>query len=313
MSTGTNSSKPQRKPENMTKTGAAWPSVRAISAAFDSTTANAQPVLKQPTDASTRSSTLGRSASAGSVVAATREDASARPMARQQPKAQTQTPMRTPRLVKPTKEPVAIDGSSAERHSSGNANTEISAEYLQWLMIEARSKMVFDEAKVAADEELGRLELQAEEEKQKLLDEQRKLKLVRELVALDKWLSKNRKPLEDMREQVGRASEPYLQFGKSLELTTRTMPISDVYFSDTDALVNDMQRYKDAIESHFPSESSQVKNLFAAADYLSKLGKLRRQEQELLSECCRLRESLEHSAALVASHQAGKRSETQMQ
>ncbi|KAJ2232045.1 hypothetical protein IWW45_005263 [Coemansia sp. RSA 485] len=307
-----NSGKPQQqqKTEAMSRTGAAWPSVRAISAAFDNTPANARPLSRQSSAANRQTSSVVRSESAGST--AVKKEAPVRAVARQ-PK--TQTPARPLRSTKPTAEPETKPAvvSSSSPSTEKQTNTEISAEYLQWLMIEARSKIVFDEAKAAATEELGRLQAQAEEEKQKLHDEQRKLKLVREFVALDKWLLKNRALLEDMRKQVSNVSDSYTRFGSSLELTTRAMPISDVSFSDADALVGDMQRYVDAIQSHFPCESSEVKDMFAAADYLSKLGKLRHQEQELLSECGRLRESLEHGAALVSSQRAGERSETQAQ
>ncbi|KAJ1827551.1 hypothetical protein LPJ56_001609 [Coemansia sp. RSA 2599] len=315
-SNASNTSNGNRKSEAVAKTGStAWPSVRAISAAFDATPANARPLLRQSSAANSRTLALPRSDSAGSAAAS--RDAPTRPAARQpKAQAQTQASTRAARLATPAEEQTATDG-GVHRHGAKacvapaavgrQASAEISSEYLQWLMIEARSKMAFDEAKAAAAEELGRLSVQAEEEKHRLVHEQRKLKLVRELVALDKWLAKNRAFLEDMREMVGTVSEPYTRFAKSLELTTRAMPISDVVFSDTDALVGDMQRYADAIQSHFPRESDHVKAAFAAADRLSRLGRLRREEQELLSECSRLREALEHGAALASSRQASER------
>ncbi|KAJ2000955.1 hypothetical protein GGI04_003938 [Coemansia thaxteri] len=172
-------------------------------------------------------------------------------------------------------------------------------------MIEARSKIEFEENKAAASEELERLVREAEQAKRALAEEERKLKLMREYCALTTWMSANREALADMGAQIARVSEPYTKFSQSLAETTRAMPISGVYYSDGEALVDDMQKFADAVSSSFPATESNVKDLYGMASRLSRLYKALGQERELLSECDRLKQSLEHAAVLAVSSKLG--------
>ncbi|KAJ2800131.1 hypothetical protein H4R20_004175 [Coemansia guatemalensis] len=173
--------------------------------------------------------------------------------------------------------------------------------YLQWLMIEARSQIEYDAAKAAAQSELERLTSEAEAAKRALVSEQRRLKLMREHAALSIWMRDNRKHLADMNEQVNSVRSAYTKFGESLAQTTHAMPISDVYFSDTQSLERDIEGFVDAVGQNFPADSEDVQNLFLAAGKLGQYYKGQQQEQELLSECQRLRQSLEHTTALAIS------------
>ncbi|KAJ2816903.1 hypothetical protein GGI24_005581, partial [Coemansia furcata] len=106
------------------------------------------------------------------------------------------------------------------------ADAGLYATYLQWQLIEARSQIQFDEYKAAAAEELDRLSREAEQAKRLLVDEQRKLKLMREYSALSMWLAANKQTLVDMGAQVSSVREPYTRFSEQLKQTTRAMPIS---------------------------------------------------------------------------------------
>ncbi|PIA18308.1 hypothetical protein COEREDRAFT_79805 [Coemansia reversa NRRL 1564] len=192
-------------------------------------------------------------------------------------------------------------GGRATATATPNVESGTYATYLQWLMIEARSQIQYDEAKSAAHVELERLANEAEAAKQALFSEQRRLKLMREHAALSKWMSDNRKHLVDMNAQVNSIRAAYTKFGENLAQTTHAMPISDVYFTDTLSLEGDIEGFVNAVSQNFPADSEEVQSLFLAADKLGQYYRGQRQEQELLSECQRLRQSLEHTTTLAIS------------
>ncbi|KAJ2792547.1 hypothetical protein GGI18_000314 [Coemansia linderi] len=175
---------------------------------------------------------------------------------------------------------------------------------------EARSQIQFDENKAAATEELERLSQEAENAKRLLVDEQRKLKLMREYSALSTWLAANKQTLVDMGAQVSRVREPYTRFSEQLKQTTRAMPISGVYFRDGESLVSDMQGFVDAVDRNFPKSSENVQDVFKMASRVNQYYKGLAQEQDLVAECERLRQSLEHTAVLAISSKLGSASET---
>lgn len=175
------------------------------------------------------------------------------------------------------------------------------ASYIQWLLIEARSEMAFVEAKEAANEELRKLREEAEQDKQELMEEERGLKLMQEYAALSRWLDGNRQYLLDMGKQVSQVKESYTRFSDSLAQTTRAIPVSGVHIRDGKSLVNSMQEFVNAIEQHFPKDLPEVQNLYAVASRLNQYYSKLAQEQELLSECSRLKQSLEHTTSLAIS------------
>ncbi|KAJ2018966.1 hypothetical protein GGI06_002623 [Coemansia sp. S85] len=175
---------------------------------------------------------------------------------------------------------------------------------------EARSQIQFDENKAAAAEELERLSREAENAKRLLVDEQRKLKLMREYSALSTWLAANKQTLVAMGAQVSRVREPYTRFSEQLKQTTRAMPISGVYFRDGESLVSDMQGFVDAVDRNFPKSSENVQGVFKMATRVNQYYKGLAQEQDLVAECERLRQSLEHTAVLAISSKLGSASET---
>ncbi|KAJ2318053.1 hypothetical protein GGI00_006665 [Coemansia sp. RSA 2681] len=187
-----------------------------------------------------------------------------------------------------------------------DTNTGLHATFLQWQLIEARSRVEFEESKAAVTEELNRLAQEAEQAKRALMDEQRKLKLMREYAALSTWLAANKETLADMGAQISKVSEPYTKFSEQLAQTTRAMPISGVYFKDGESLVSDMQGFVDAVEQNFSKDAMQVQDLFKMASRLNQYYKALAQEQELISECDRLRQSLEHTAVLAISSKLGR-------
>ncbi|KAJ2607363.1 hypothetical protein GGF44_006484 [Coemansia sp. RSA 1694] len=187
-----------------------------------------------------------------------------------------------------------------------DTNTGLHATFLQWQLIEARSRVEFEESKAAVTEELNRLAQEAEQAKRALMDEQRKLKLMREYAALSTWLAANKETLADMGAQISKVSEPYTKFSEQLAQTTRAMPISGVYFKDGESLVSDMQGFVDAVEQNFSKDTMQVQDLFKMASRLNQYYKALAQEQELISECDRLRQSLEHTAVLAISSKLGR-------
>ncbi|KAJ2503677.1 hypothetical protein GGH96_000017 [Coemansia sp. RSA 1972] len=176
--------------------------------------------------------------------------------------------------------------------------------YVQWLLTEARSQMAYDDAKSDALDKLTRLTTDAEHARRLWVEEERKLQLMREFAALSKWMADNRSHLEAMKTQVEGVREPYARFGQSLAHTTRAMPISDVHFDNAHELVRDMQGFVDTVATCFPSESMAVQGMYDGASKLSRFYRAQRQEQELLAECQRLKESLEHSTALAISQGA---------
>ncbi|KAJ2195577.1 hypothetical protein IW145_002754, partial [Coemansia sp. RSA 521] len=176
--------------------------------------------------------------------------------------------------------------------------------YMQWLLTEARSQMAYDDAKSDALDKLTRLTTDAEHARRLWAEEERKLRLMREFAALSKWMAENRSHLDAMKTQIEGVREPYVRFGQSLAHTTRAMPISDVHFDDAHGLVHDMQGFVDTIATCFPPESMAVQGMYDGASKLSKFYRAQRQEQELLAECQRLKESLEHSTALAISQGA---------
>ncbi|KAJ1761202.1 hypothetical protein LPJ58_001314 [Coemansia sp. RSA 1591] len=175
---------------------------------------------------------------------------------------------------------------------------------MQWLLTEARSQMAYDDAKSDALDKLTRLTTDAEHARRLWAEEERKLRLMREFAALSKWMAENRSHLDAMKTQIEGVREPYVRFGQSLAHTTRAMPISDVHFDDAHGLVHDMQGFVDTIATCFPPESMAVQGMYDGASKLSKFYRAQRQEQELLAECQRLKESLEHSTALAISQGA---------
>ncbi|KAJ1819473.1 hypothetical protein LPJ60_003749 [Coemansia sp. RSA 2675] len=199
-------------------------------------------------------------------------------------------------------------GLSQDAHDP--ATSSLYATYLQWQLIEARSQIQFDENKAAATEELERLSQEAENAKRLLVDEQRKLKLMREYSALSTWLAANKQTLVDMGAQVSRVREPYTRFSEQLKQTTRAMPISGVYFRDGESLVSDMQGFVDAVDRNFPKSSENVQDVFKMASRVNQYYKGLAQEQDLVAECERLRQSLEHTAVLAISSKLGSASET---
>ncbi|KAJ1964364.1 hypothetical protein GGI12_001477 [Dipsacomyces acuminosporus] len=197
-----------------------------------------------------------------------------------------------------TSSEVSTQVHSRHKHSS---NTDIYSTYIQWCLIEARSQMAFDEAKAAAVEELDRLACEAELAKQALMDEQRKLKLMREISALCGWLAENKQFLVDMCTQVSKVKASYTRFSDSLAQTTRAMPISGVYFDDCESLVRDLDEFVGAVSQCFPKSSPSVQSMFALAARLNQYYRSLQQEQMLLSECTRLKESLRLSTVMAVS------------
>ncbi|KAJ2039728.1 hypothetical protein H4S03_001501 [Coemansia sp. S3946] len=174
----------------------------------------------------------------------------------------------------------------------------------------ARAQIQFDDNKAAAAEELDRLSREAEHAKRLLVDERRKLKLMQEYSALSTWLAANKQTLVDMGAQVSRVREPYTKFSEQLKQTTRAMPISGVHFRDGESLVNDMQGFVDAVEHNFSTKSEEVRDVFRMASRMKQYYKGLAQEQDLVTECDRLKQSLEHTAVLAISSKLGDASDS---
>ncbi|KAJ2862848.1 hypothetical protein GGH94_004003 [Coemansia aciculifera] len=211
------------------------------------------------------------------------------------------------------RETSARTGSLLDPHestASAGANAGLYATYLQWQLIEARAQIQFDENKAAAAEELDRLSREAEHAKRLLVEEQRKLKLMQEYSALSSWLAANKQTLVDMGALVSSVREPYTKFSEQLKQTTRAMPISGVYFRDGESLVNDMQGFVDAVEHNFSGKSEQVQDVFRMASRMKQYYKGLAQEQDLVTECDRLKQSLEHTAVLAISSKLGNTSDS---
>ncbi|KAJ2016434.1 hypothetical protein IWW57_005523 [Coemansia sp. S610] len=264
-----------------------------------------------PRPVSRMASTSSRRAATpiAAATAATPSAASSRPT--QSEVKGTETPDRVDRRVsrRETRRGTSAKvGLSQDAHDP--AASSLYATYLQWQLIEARSQIQFDENKAAAAEELERLSREAENAKRLLVDEQRKLKLMREYSALSTWLAANKQTLVDMGAQVSRVREPYTRFSEQLKQTTRAMPISGVYFRDGESLVSDMQGFVDAVDRNFPKSSENVQDVFKMASRVNQYYKGLAQEQDLVAECERLRQSLEHTAVLAISSKLGSASET---
>ncbi|KAJ2114690.1 hypothetical protein IW146_002891 [Coemansia sp. RSA 922] len=211
------------------------------------------------------------------------------------------------------RETSARAGSLLDTHelsASSGANAGLYATYLQWQLIEARAQIQFDENKAATAEELDRLSREAEHAKRLLVDERRKLKLMQEYSALSTWLAANKQTLVDMGAQVSRVREPYTKFSEQLKQTTRAMPISGVHFRDGESLVNDMQGFVDAVEHNFSTKSEEVRDVFKMACRMKQYYKGLAQEQDLVTECDRLKQSLEHTAVLAISSKLGDASDS---
>ncbi|KAJ2908756.1 hypothetical protein GGI21_002565 [Coemansia aciculifera] len=200
---------------------------------------------------------------------------------------------------------IAQSGAPLDSRVLNDASSGSSATYLQWQLIEARSRIEFEENKAAVTEELSRLAREAEKAKRALLDEQRKLKLMREYSALTTWLAANKETLTDMGAQISRVSEPYLKFSEQLAQTTQAMPISGVYFRNAESLVSDMQGFVDAVEKNFSKDAPEVQDMFKMTSRLNQYYKGLAQEQDLISECDRLKQSLEHTVVLAISSRLG--------
>ncbi|KAJ2741949.1 hypothetical protein H4S06_005804 [Coemansia sp. BCRC 34490] len=190
-----------------------------------------------------------------------------------------------------------------------SASRRLYSTYLQWQLIEARSQMVFDAAKDAAADELGRLAGEAQAARRDLADTQRKHKLMTELDALTRWLAANRRDLTEIGAQVSRVRQHYTVFGGNLAQTTRAMPIRNVHYGDGESFVREMHAFVRSVGNNASDNSDGNGNsnnngpdarvAMDAAAKLSRLYRAQRQETELVSECARMRESLAHTAALA--------------
>ncbi|KAJ2741783.1 hypothetical protein GGI20_004950 [Coemansia sp. BCRC 34301] len=66
-----------------------------------------------------------------------------------------------------------------------------------------------------------------------------------------------------------------------------------------------MQGFVDAVEHNFSSDAQDIQDLFKMVSRLNQYYKALAQEQDLTSECDRLKQSLEHTALLAISHKLG--------
>ncbi|KAJ2358379.1 hypothetical protein IWW50_001096 [Coemansia erecta] len=293
---------------------------RYMSAAVKQRTTNSPATTPKPAHA-TRPASRQTSVSTHTKTAPSNTVASRqRPVLKAAPKAvsnqQLSSAQKPDTCVEPKKPDAAASARLARRESrrattapSSHATTTTThssqyASYLQWQLLEARSQMAFDSAKTHASETLAQLSSDATAARHVLLDSERKLKLMRELAALTRWMSHNRESLAGMGAQVERVREPYGRFAEQLERTTRAMPVSDVHVGDTQTVVRGMHGFVDAVERSFPRGEPPVERMYEVAGKLSRFYKAKRQEQELLCECRRLREALEHTTALALSRGA---------
>ncbi|KAJ2661323.1 hypothetical protein IWW48_002476 [Coemansia sp. RSA 1200] len=183
-----------------------------------------------------------------------------------------------------------------------SASRRLYSTYLQWQLIEARSQMVFDAAKDAAADELGRLAGEAQAARRDLADTQRKHKLMTELDALARWLAANRRDLAEIGAQISRVRQHYTVFGGNLAHTTRAMPIRNVHYGDGESFVREMLAFVRSVGNNDNSNNTNGPDARVAMDAAAKLSRLyraQRQETELVSECARMRESLAHTTALA--------------
>ncbi|KAI7832066.1 hypothetical protein BX661DRAFT_179739 [Kickxella alabastrina] len=176
------------------------------------------------------------------------------------------------------------------------------AERLQWQLLLARSQMQFDSAKSAAQREINQLVGEAEEAKRALFEEQRKLKVMQELVALDSWINGSAgMAVREMGRVVGEVAEAYLRFGRGMQMTTRAMPVAGVWYEDEARVVADLERFVAEVAEAFPPEDPRVRSVFCVAEALRQFCQGRREEARLGAECGRLKASLEHVVALAES------------
>ncbi|KAJ1946992.1 hypothetical protein GGF37_000769 [Kickxella alabastrina] len=176
------------------------------------------------------------------------------------------------------------------------------AERLQWQLLLARSQMQFDSAKSAAQREINQLVGEAEEAKRALFEEQRKLKVMQELVALDSWINGSAgMAVREMGRVVGEVAEAYLRFGRGMQMTTRAMPVGGVWYEDEARVVADLERFVAEVAEAFPPEDPRVRSVFCVAEALRQFCQGRREEARLGAECGRLKASLEHVVALAES------------
>ncbi|KAJ2844535.1 hypothetical protein IWW36_005150 [Coemansia brasiliensis] len=241
-------------------------------------------------------------------ISSQQQRATPRPAARSQPATSKASLQSNGAANTPAAAAARLDRRVSRRTTVGPAKTAQDgahnaqyAEYLQWLMIEARSQIAYDEAKDAATEEIDQLAAEAETAKQALLEEQRKLKLMRELFALQKWMDSNQPYLESMLKQIDSVRSVYSKFSSQLAQTTRAMPISHVHCADPQLLVQDISRFADTVAQRFPKDQPSTQHAYLMASKLRSFYRAQQEEQELLCECRRLKESLEHATALAVS------------
>ncbi|KAJ1852377.1 hypothetical protein GGH12_003545 [Coemansia sp. RSA 1822] len=292
---------------------AAQPSTTRTTAAQPNTTRTVAAAVPRPASRQTNSSVRTRTAAPSSTVNRQRPVSRAVP----KPKSVVQKPVLKTNdissMIIDSDSTVATRTARREsRRATGAPKRDDKAKslpseypaYVQWLLIEARSQMAYDDAKSDAFDKLTQLTTDAERARRLWVEEERKLRLMREFAALSKWLADNRSHLNAMKTQIEGVREPYARFGQSLAHTTRAMPISDVHFDDAHELVHDMQVFVDTVATCFPPESMAVQGMYDGASKLSRFYRAQRQELELLAECQRLKESLEHTTALAISQGA---------
>ncbi|KAJ2667703.1 hypothetical protein IWW42_005746 [Coemansia sp. RSA 1085] len=280
-------------------TGPAPKAVKA-SAAPRTTAANSTRGRPAP-PTTTAQSTVSRSAATSS--SSQQQRATPRPTARLQsaaskPSLQSNTPVAAARLDRRVSRRTTVNPAKPTHDEAYHAQY---AEYLQWLMIEARSQIAYEESKEAATEEIDQLAAEAEAAKWELLEEQRKLKLMCELFALHKWMDSNQPYLESMLKQIDSIRTVYSAFSSQLAQTTRAMPISHVHCADPQALVQDISRFADTVAQRFPTDQPSIQHAYSMASKLRSFYRAQQEEQELLCECQRLKGSLEHATALAVS------------
>ncbi|KAJ2265197.1 hypothetical protein EV176_006012 [Coemansia sp. RSA 451] len=291
---------------------ATQPSTTRTAATQPSTTRTTAPVVPRPASRQTSSSVRTRTTAISSTV--DRQRPVSRAALKPKPVVQKPAPKihDTPKIIDSDSTVATRAARRESRRATGAPKRDDKAKslpseypaYMQWLLTEARSQMAYDDAKSDALDKLTRLTTDAEHARRLWAEEERKLRLMREFAALSKWMAENRSHLDAMKTQIEGVREPYVRFGQSLAHTTRAMPISDVHFDDAHGLVHDMQGFVDTIATCFPPESMAVQGMYDGASKLSKFYRAQRQEQELLAECQRLKESLEHSTALAISQGA---------
>ncbi|KAL1924514.1 uncharacterized protein VTP21DRAFT_4168 [Calcarisporiella thermophila] len=191
------------------------------------------------------------------------------------------------------KPPLRIPQLKTSQPAKDSLNNEEEISHLQtrltqWCFLNARSAWSFEQQKIQAEEQLLAVWKMVRDMNEEIMREERKLKLEKEIYAVDHILRIQQENLDAILDELNTFTEKYVAYAEALARTTSVMPISQISIQNLDALQEQLDQLAQLLESNLLEGGAGTELIQDFAKALKNTYRTIQEETRELRECEKL-------------------------